>query len=277
MTDVFTTDFEGFTARDQLSTFVANAAVTGAPFARNITPLPISRPGITFPRVNPSGFGWVAEGAPIPDVDLNDDAYSIAASKLAGILTMSSEFIDDNELPISGLLGEAVADSMGPTLDEGLLYGSGLTPEPEGILVSADFGPARGNLREAVIACWGELVDAGADGEGIVCFASGSIVAAEMGRTNDEGTPIHPAGSVPMIGPGIRMVAVPTLSAPDVLVADVRRLYLVLRDDFEAKMSTEAKFTTDQIAVRIKGRFSVACPTAGKALRRANHPESQAS
>jgi HK97 family phage major capsid protein len=228
MTDLATTSFEGFTARDDLSTFVANQAVTGSPFARNITPMPTNRSGVTFPTVNPTGFDWVGEGQPIPDVDLDDDRYSVAVAKLAGLVTMSSEFIDDNELPISNLLGQAVQDSMGPQLDTGLLYGAGGV-EPSSILIASEFGPARDDLRQAVIACWGEMVDAGADGDGIVCFASGGTVALEMARVDNEGRPIHPAGSVPTIGPGIRMVAVPSLSAPDVLVADTRRLYLVLR------------------------------------------------
>lgn len=266
MTDLFTTDFDGFTARDELSTFVANAAVTGAPFARSLTPLPIGRPGITFPLVDPTGFDWTAEGGPIPGVDLGDDVYSVAVAKLAGIVGMSSEFVDDNELPIGNLLGQAVADSMGPKLDSGLLVGAG-APAPTGILASATAGPAADDFRQAVIACWGAMVDDGANGENIVAFASGSTVAAELGRVNLEDTPIHPAGMVPMIGPGIRMVAVPSIAAGTVLVADVSRTYLVLREDFSAEMSEHARFANDQVVMRIKGRFAVACPTPAKSLR----------
>jgi hypothetical protein len=42
-------------------------------------------------------------------------------------------------------------------------------------------------------------------------------------------------------------------------------------------MSDQAKFATDQIVMRVKGRFAVACPTPDKSLRRANHPAASAS
>jgi HK97 family phage major capsid protein len=266
MTDLSTLSFDAFTARDELSTFVANAAVTGAPFARSLTPLPTSRGGIAIPRVNPTGFSWVGEGGLIPDVDLNDDADVIATAKLAGLLTMSSEFVDDNELPISGLLGSAVADSMGPELDRGLLFGAG-GDEPEGVMDIAPAVAGGADYRADIIHAWGQLVDAGANAETIVAFTSASVIAYELARTTSEGVPIHADGAAAMVGPGIRMIGVPSLSAGETLVADVSRLYLVLRQDFEAKMSDQAKFANDQIVLRIKGRFGIACPNPGKTIR----------
>lgn len=262
-----TTNFDRFTARDELSTFVANAAVTGAPFARNLTPLPTSRGGVAIPRANPTGFGWVGEGQAIPSVNMNDDADVVAVAKLAGLVTMSSEFIDDNELPISDLLGQTVADSMGPELDDGLLFGAG-APEPEGVMDAAPEAVGGADFRADVIGAWGELVDAGANAETIVAFASASVIAWELARVSEgSGVPIHQDGAAAMLGPGIRLVPVPTLSAGQTLVADVSRLYLVLRSDFEAEISDQAAFATDQILMRVKGRFAVACPTPGKTLR----------
>jgi len=266
MPDLNSSSFDGFTCRDELSSFVANAAVSGAPFARAITPLPTERGGVAFPTVSPTGFGWVSEGAPIPAVDLNDSADVVAVAKLAGLITMSNEFVDDNELPIGDLLRKAVADSMGPQLDFGVLFGSG-PPEPVGVLDSAPEAIGGADFRADIIAAWGELVDAGADPMSIVAFASARVVAWELGRTTLDGVPIHADGAEAMVGPGIRLVAVPTLSAGQTLVADVSGLYLVLRQDFEAKFSEHAGFANDQAVMRVKGRFAVACPTPGKTLR----------
>ena len=262
MPDLSTSSFDGFTCRDELSSFVANAAVSGAPFARAITPLPTERGGVSFPTVNPTGFGWVAEGAPIPAVDLNDGADVVAVAKLAGLVTMSNEFVDDNELPIGDLLRKAVADAMGPSLDFGLLFGSG-PPEPVGVLDSAPEAIGGADFRADILNAWGELVDAGADPSSIVAFASARVVAWELGRTTTDGAD----GAEAMVGPGIRMIAVPSLSAGQTLVADVSGLYLVLRQDFEAKFSQEAGFANDQAVMRVKGRFAVAAPTPGKTLR----------
>ncbi|MBI4882897.1 MAG: phage major capsid protein [Actinobacteria bacterium] len=263
---VTTESFDGFTCRDDLATFVANAAVGGAPFARSLTPLPTERGGVAFPTVAPDGFDWVSEGAPIPEVDLHDDANVVAVAKLAGLVKMSNEFVGDNELPISNLLRDAVADSMGPKLDVGLLFGGG-APEPNGILALAAESVIGPDFRSSIIGAWGELVDAGANPESIVAFASAGVVAWELGRTNDQGTPVHADGAAAMVGPGIKLVAVPSLSAGATLVADVSRLFLVLRDDFEAKFSEHAAFANDQTVMRVKGRFAIACPTPGKALR----------
>jgi HK97 family phage major capsid protein len=266
------TSFEGFVARDELSTFIANSAVSGAPFARAITPLPTSRGGVTFPVVNPTGFDWVPEGGTIPDVDLGDEAYSIAVAKLAGLITSSNEFVDDNELPIEPLLAQAVQDAMSPTLDVGLLFGSGAGGQPEGVMDHAVEAVGGADWRADVIGAWGELVDRGADPESIVAFASASVIAWELSRTNDQGTPIHADGAAGLIGPNIRLIAVPSLSAGQTLVADRSRLYLVLRNDFIAEASAHAKFSTDQSVIRVKGRFACACPTPEKALRKITSP-----
>ena len=240
------------------SSFVANAAVSGTPFARALTPLPTDRGGVAFPTVNPTGLGWVAEGAPIPAVDLNDSAV-VAVAKLAGLVTMSNEFADDNELPIGDLLRKAVADSMGPTLDSGLMFGSGPS-EPEGVLDSAPEAIGGPDFRADMITAWGKLVDAGADGASIVAFASARVVAWELSWTTTDGVPIHADGAEAMVGPGIRLIAVPSLSAGQTLVADVSGLYLVVRQHLEAKFSEHAGFANDQAVMRVKGRFAVACP-----------------
>lgn len=263
-----TSSFDGFVCRDELSTFVANAAVTGAPFARSITPLPTERGSVAFPTAAPDGFDWVAENGTIPAVDLNDGADVVAVAKLAGLLTMSNEFLSDGELPMSDLLAKAVADAMGPKLDRGLLFGAG-APAPVGILAAAPTTLPFGDFRAGVIAAWGELVDEGADPEQIVAYASGATVAGELARVSDvEGVPIHADGAIPLIGPGIRMIAVPSLSSGEIFVADRSALYLVLRQDFAAEVSGHAGFANDQAIMRIKGRFAVACPTPEKSLRR---------
>lgn len=267
MPDTTTSSFDGFVCRDEITSFIANAAVTGAPFARAITPMPTDKGAVTWPRAAPEGFGWVSEGGTIPDVDLNDDSYTVGIAKLAGLVTMSSEFIDDGDLPMSEMLRKAVADSMGPKLDNGLIFGAG-APEPLGVLASAPVTDVFPDFRQGVINAWGELVDEGADPEQVVAFASGSTVAAELARTTLDGVPVYANGAEAMVGPGIRLVAVPQLSAGQVLVADTSGLYLVLRQDFAADFSEHAKFSTDQIVLRIKGRFACACPTPQRTLRR---------
>lgn len=71
-----------------------------------------------------------------------------------------------------------------------------------------------------------------------------------------------------MLGPGILMVAVSSLSAGETLVADVSRLFLVVRNDFQVEFSAHEKFSSDRATCRVKGRFAVACPQPAKTLRK---------
>jgi hypothetical protein len=267
MPDLSTTSFDGFVCRDEVTTFIANRAVTGAPFARSLTPFNTDKHSVAFPTALPEGFGWVSEGAAIPDVDMNDDAYVVAVAKLAGLVTLSNESVSDADYPLDSMLGKAVSDSMGPKLDNGLLFGAG-APAPEGILAVAPEAMGGPDFRADVIGAWGEIVDEGGDPEQIVAFASGAVVAYELARTTTDGVPIHADGSAAMIGPGVRLVAVPQLSGGQVLVVDRSALYLVLRSDFSVDFSEHAKFGNDQTVARVKGRFAVACATPEKSMRK---------
>ena len=266
-----TGSFDGKLTDPELIEFIANAALGGAPFARSLTVLPTAKGAISIPRSNPVGFDWVAEGQSIPDVDLNDDADVIAVAKLSGIVTLTNEFWDDADLPVSDLLATAVSDAMGASLDTGLLIGAG-PPEPVGVLASAPTATeVAEDMRQAVILAWGELVDAGASPDRIVAFAKASVIAAELGRNSTTmDTPIYADGAGGMVGPGIALRAVPTMPANTVLVADIGRTYTVQRSDFEVAFSGHARFRNDETLMRIKARYAVACPTPGKALRLAN-------
>lgn len=264
---ITTASFDSAFWPDDVTAAIALACITGAPFARSLTPRPTSKGSVSFPRANPTGFAWTGEGQPLPAVALGDDADVIAVAKLAGLITFSNESLDDPDEPIGDLLAAAVADAMGPDLDDGLLFGAGGV-EPEGCFSLAPESIGGANFRADVIGAWAELVDAGADPASIVAFASASVIGWELARTTLDGVPIHADGAEAIVGPGIRMVAVPSLSAGQTLVADVSRLFLVVRNDFETKFSDQAAFANDQALCRIKGRFAVACPQPAKTLRK---------
>lgn len=259
--------FDGAFWPDEIVETVALACITGAKFARALTPLPISKQAASFPTASPTGFDWVAEGAPLPTIDMNDGAHIVGACKLAGLLSMSNESLSDSDQPVGDLLSAAVADAMGPKLDHGLLFGGG-GDEPDGVLDVAPVAIGGADWRADVIGAWGELVDAGADPETIVAFSSASVIGWELSRTDDNGQPIHPDGSVAMVGPSIGMVAVPALSSGVTLVADVSRLYLVVRNDFEVAFDSSAAFASDSTLARLKGRFTIGCANPGKTLRK---------
>ena len=48
---------------------------------------------------------------------MGDGADIVAACKLAGLVSLSNESLDDASIPIGELTGNAIRDSMGPTMD----------------------------------------------------------------------------------------------------------------------------------------------------------------
>lgn len=219
------------------------------------------------PRANPSGFGWVGEGQPLPAVALGDDADVIAVAKLAGLITFSNESLDDPDEPVGDLLSAAVADAMGPELDAGLLFGAGGV-DPDGCFSLAPEAIGGADFRADVIGAWAELVDAGADPSSIVVLRLRARDRLRAGahhhrrradprrRRRGDGRSWRPHDRGPLA------------SAGQTLVADVSRLFLVVRNDFEAKFSDQAAFANDQALCRIKGRFAAACPQPAKTLRK---------
>ncbi|MEO6653312.1 MAG: phage major capsid protein [Ilumatobacteraceae bacterium] len=262
---ITTESFDGAFWPDEVTATIALACITGAPFARSLTALPTSKPNTAFPTASPTGFDFVGEGQPLPQVDLNDSKYVVATCKLAGTFSLSNESLDDADSDLGGALGLAVKDAMSPKLDEGLLFGSG-GDEPEGVMDVAPEFMGGADYRADVVLGWAEMVDAGADPEAIIAFASASVIGWELARTDNEGRPIH-QGTTPMLGP-VRMVAVPTLSAGQTLLVDTSRVFLVVRNDFQVDFSGHEKFSSDSTVARIRGRFSIAAPHSAKSLRK---------
>jgi HK97 family phage major capsid protein len=249
--------------------------LTGSPFANAIAPLPTSSGSVAFPTAAPTGAAWTSEGAALPPVTLGDAALISTPRKLAALLSLSNESIEDPVIPIGDLTGQAIRDAMSAQMDNGLIYGTGTPPQPDGILAHATAAASHPDFRQAVIGAWGEIVSAGAPADQVVAFANPTILATEWMRTGvTQGLPIHadsPTG-VLTIGPGIQTVAVPSLvggASPDILVADVSATYLVIRDALMIEMDRSVYFASDSLGLRVKTRVACACPTPAKSLRKA--------
>jgi HK97 family phage major capsid protein len=266
MSDITTASFDAALFQSEVAGFIVNELVAGAPFTNRLTPLVTDRNGVVIGRAAPTGFGWVAEGQTLPTVDLGDSSDVIAVKKLAGIFDLSNESLSDTTMPVADMLGQVVRDSMAHDLDAGLLYGAGGL-EPTGVVARAEDAVAGVSLRQGVVNAWAELVDAGAPADRVVAFGSAATLAEELGRETDEGRPVHPDGMVPVLGPGVPLVAVPALEPGIVLVVDTSHVFAIVRADFAVELDPSAGFRNDTTACRVKGRFAVAAPAPDKSLR----------
>ncbi len=263
-------DWQGYPFPPDVVSRLLALGLAGAPFALSLTAQPTNRGVVAWPLVDPEGAGWVGEAQPIPVASLNDDVYTVAACKIATVIDLSNESVGDSSFNLVGAVGNALRDSMGPIIDKAFLFGQAAL-EPKGVWGVAPEAEPLGDLRASAINAWGELAAAGAQPQNVVVFAHPTAIAAEWGRTNETGTPIHDdqATDAITLGPGIRVVGVPMLTtAADILVADVGSVFRVVRDDFSIEGSPYPGWTRDTVSLRVKGRLTVAAPTPLKSLRK---------
>lgn len=251
--------FSGHLVPPEVQARIISTLIEQSAFANSITRLPTRSGSVVFPVAAPSGAAWVAELARIPLMSLNDRAEVVAVAKLAGLLDVGNEMMDDSSVNLSAQFTTLLRDSLSKQLDQGLLFGSG-PPEPRGVVASAPEA-AGADLLEAVLTARGSIADAG--GTATTLAMSGAGWAAADGMRDTAGAPIFPAGFAAAVS--LLPVTVPDLDPP--LVFDRSRLWLVLRDDSSVEMSTDFRFEFDATTFRVRARMACACPDPGKALR----------
>lgn len=264
-TKILTTSMNGVLAPPEVAEAMTVSVLSGNPFAESLTLVPISRSALDFPIVAPSGMDWTAEGAPLPAVDLGEDVYVSRPLKLGGVFDISSEAVNDADSDLTGLLGQGVFQAALSVLDRGLVNGTGVDPQPLGILLAADeIAGAAGTLRAGAHAAVAEVLNAG--GLPSVLALNPTDFVAEAGREDTNERPIYPDGftSLARCAP----VPVPVLPAGVGVVLDPMRCMLVQRDPIAIDFDKSAGFRSDTVAVRIRGRFSLAVPVAAQAARR---------
>lgn len=259
-----TRDFDGIVTPAHLQLGVVNMLLGGAPFARSLAPLPTGSGRVSWPTTSPTGGGWTAEGAPLPEVDLGTGSYTVVARKLSATFPINNEMIGDAAFDIAGELGRVVADRLGPELDNGVIRGGG-DPENSPVGVWA-FAPAVPDapLWPGIWSAVGEMGDAG--GAPTHVALKPSTWANEAARTDDVGRPLYPDGLVR--AGGLTFVQVPSLEATECLIYDAAQVRLIVRRDFAVEFDKSVLFTRDQTAARVIGRFAVGVPVENKHIRK---------
>jgi hypothetical protein len=237
--------------------------IGGAPFAASLTRAQTKTGRMAFPSVSPTGFAWLAELEKFPTIDLGDAAQISVVAKCGGIVLISNELSVDSTTNITAQLQTMLKDSLSRELDLGILNGTG-TPQPDGIVAQAPEVDGA-DLLTGALAAVGAISDAG--GSPNVIALSGTAFSTEAGRTDTNGSLVHPGGTLADVA-GLRPVVVPGLAEP--LVYDSNRVFLVLGQDSTADLSQDFAFDRDAVAIRVKARVNVAAPDANKAIRKLN-------
>jgi len=236
--------------------------IGGAPFANSLTLDPTTRGSVAYPSVDPSGQTWVAEGAALPEINLNDSAYVVSVAKIGGVVPVTNEAIRDTSYDLDGQIGRVLVEAFSRDLDTGLLSGTGVSPQPQGVFGVATEIVEATTLVTATAEAVGEIGDAGGNPDTLAINYGG--FATEAYRRTADGALVHPNGLEASLG--LRIVRVPGLTQP--LVYDSTKLYLVQREDFSVEQSEHFYWNTDSVALRIKARFALAVPNPAKSVRK---------
>ena len=148
-------------------------------------------------------------------------------------------------------------------LDEGPIHGNGTPPNPFGVLGIAS-NVAGATLLAAASAALAEIGEAG--GAGGALAVSPTAYASAASDVGADGHLVYPNGLTGLLE--LTIVQVPGLTNP--LVYDQTGVRLLVARNFAVQPSTDygPAYQTDSVALRISGRFAVACPTPSKAIRK---------
>jgi HK97 family phage major capsid protein len=264
MPPLTTASFDGVICPPELQLEVVNRVLGGAPFSRSLDPLPTGSGRVDWPTAGPVGGGWIGEGKPLPEVQINAASYSVVVKKLAGVFELSNEMMFDARLNVGAALGQVVTESLGPQLDDGVIRGGGDAEDsPVGVWGIAG-AVADAALWPGIWSAVGELGDDG--GHATHVALRPSTWAAEAARVDAAGRPLYPGGLVE--AGGLTFVQVPALEADQCLVYDSARVRLIVRSDFGAEFDGSAGFARDVTLARIIGRFAVGVPVVAKSIRK---------
>lgn len=259
-TPITTGSFDGILVPAEVSQRILTLVIDQAPFAESLTPWPTTASAVAWPTAAPTGYAWLAELAPFPDIVLNDDSYVSGVCKIGGIVDLSNEAFSDASTNMTQALGLTLRDSLSRDLDQGLLVGAG-APAPVGITTVAATAVGA-DLHAQVVAARGAIGDSG--GKATHLAASATVLATEDGKLATSGGLQYPGGFAQALG--LIPVPVPGMAVP--LVYDRSRCFLVQRDDSGVEASRDYHFHLDATSLRIKLRCSMAVPDPAKAVRK---------
>ncbi len=192
------------------------AIVGGNPFAQSLTRYDSGTTSAVFGVISDvAGAAWINEGDAKPDLSVDATSVVAVAQELAGIAMISDRAVRDARVDLLGEVQRVLRTYFGKTLDDGLLHGSGVAPEPRGVLDFATEADGA-TLWAAVHTAKAGIVTAGGTPSTIALSPADAIT--EEARLNGNNEPMYPTGLSSYAD--LDVVRVPALDAGEVVVYD---------------------------------------------------------
>ncbi|WP_299582077.1 phage major capsid protein [uncultured Microbulbifer sp.] len=115
-------------------------SLTDAVVMRNICTVISTSSTTTLPLLADYGSaGWLDEGAPYPESDIEFGSGVLEAWKLGRIIKVSEELLEDNQINLASEIARIFGLTFGIAEDEGFIVGNG-TKKATGVLETAEIG-----------------------------------------------------------------------------------------------------------------------------------------
>lgn len=233
--------------------------------------VPMETATLKIPRAtsDPS-VAWLGEGSLIGSTDPQFDAVTLTARKLAGLVRVSEELIEDSEPAVAEVLQTMFSDQIALKLDQAALYGTGVAPEPRGIknTTGVTLQPIDGAANGGLPANYDYLIDAVGTLQDANFEPTAAIHSPRTGRrmAKLKDTQLQPLMPPPFLA-AMRML--PTSQIPntltvgtstdtsDVFVGDFKELYIGMRHSFELRFLNERYADTGEVGIRVVLRADI--------------------
>lgn len=244
-----------------------SAIVGGNPLAASLTRFDANNGRAAFGIVSDiAGAAWTKEGEALPDNPITGATVVATAYQLGGIAMLSNRSIRDAAVDLFGEVQRVLRDYFNGVLDDGLAHGSGVDPNPLGLMSQAPAAAGGTDLWTAAWSAIGEISAAGGVADTIALSVEDTV--AEASRLDGDQKPLYPGGFT-QFGP-LNVVTVPALAAGESLVYDAAGVFLVVGSDFAIQPSTDyaPAYSTNSTALRTVGEFTAVAPIPAKSIRK---------
>jgi HK97 family phage major capsid protein len=219
-------------------------------------------------RVHPQAQ-WVAEMAQIPSDAGDADTLTLVPRKVADVLTLSNESIEDASVDELNAVGQAMVRGVAVQVDAAAFSSTAATATTPGGLLSATLPGAAGTVDiDHILDGVGSIQSHGGDPNTV--FANPTDITAIRKLKSTQGVYLlAPDGASVEGAPATRVggcALLPTngLAAGTALVCEARYIQVGIRRDANVKFSEDSAFTSDAVVARVTMRidWSVGDPNA---------------
>lgn len=220
--------------------------------------MPVKGRIANIPRVLTDGTATgTAEGAEIASSAPTGDMLVLTPKKLANVVALSRESVEDAPVSELDAIGTALTTSVAASIDA-VAFGTSVATAttPAGLRSYAIPAQTGGVTIDNVIRASGTSESYGTRATAL--FVSPVDLTLLRLLKDTGGRPLlQPdlqAGGAEVIA-GARIFPTPTLAAGNALAMDTKQVVIGIRRDIEIAFSSEAKFTADSIAARVTARI----------------------